>query len=421
MSRSRMNQRSREGKHPLAALGGHLLGKLFARLPESLRVAVCSEAGPESEKSPSAEIGPAKDETVTKFLQMLEQAHEQCFFRYWRKSAPRWLQVLRRARVLRARHGQLYLENPERPGQMPGAGEYHRQQFLQMATASLLKGRHVALCAPREGEAAGKMEIEAQRRVAAVSWLSIAEEVAQRRNVDLVFLDGTCNVSRSRDLAVLARSAGRVFRSSLVDHFDIWRGDWRSIFDRLVTLIGPDLASHLYTLEKTALMLVCRRPSGPPRSSTELIERLTYEELREHDLLAGSGSSLPAAVERLRSRCEEIFGDYGVNLDGEWAWEDGEVSYVGLLSPDPKHRQKVGSVLADGLVDHLHKQGPGRSCVIFFDALPEDAREIHMGPLLEIARCFGVGVVLLPEVLPARGHHARTAVPGQTLTEELVA
>lgn len=421
MSCSRMNQRSRDGKRPLAALGGHLLGKLFARLPESLRVALCSEGRPEPEKSPSAETGPAKDEGATRFLQMLEKEHEQCFFRYWLKSAPRWLQVLRGARVLRARNGQLYLENSERPGQMLGAGAYHRQQFLQTATASLLKGRHVALCAPPEGEAASEMKIEAQRRVAAVSWLSIAEEVAQRRNVDLVFLDGTCNATRSRDLAVLARSTGRVFRSSLVDHFDIWRGDWRSIFDRLVTLVGPDLASHLYTLEKTVLMLACRYPSGPPRSSTELIKRLTYEELREHDLLAETGSALPAAIEQLRSRCQEIFGDYGVNLDGEWAWEDGEVSYIGLLSPDPKHRQKVGSVLANGLVDHLHKQGPGRSCVIFFDALSEDAREIHMGPLLEIARCFGAGVVLLPEVLPARGHHARTAVPGQTLTEELLA
>lgn len=241
------------------------------------------------------------------------------------------------------------------------------------------------------------------------SWQLVAKGALERPEVHVVFLDFTGNEAHSTQLAAIAEASSRTFRSSLVEPFGIWRGDWLAVFNRLLAFFeraegwNPefDLGKTYDAIQKAIVLEVCRPPLGPPRSGAELLKRLASEEL-----LACEGLStfrhchrlLNDAVLRMSGGVRVDLCEASTNLNGRWTWEDADVAYVGLEDDEPMVRDPLGPMLVRSLAEHLeglHRQD--RSCMVFFDACADDARVSELEPLFGAAYGFGSTVVLLPE------------------------
>lgn len=297
--------------------------------------------------------------------------------------------------------------------------------FVEKARNAVLRGHNISLHARRPEKTGARRE----SRPAAVSWQAIAEGALEYSDVDVVFLDFTGNKDRSAKLAALAESNSRTFRSSLVEPFGIWRGDWLAVFNKLLVFFKQaepwfpefDLGKTYVAIQKAIALEMCRPPLGPPRSDAELLKRLKDEELlaceglsafRRHHRLLGD------AIHRMRGAAG-VFRDAETNLNGKWAWEDAGVAYVGLEDDDPMFRDTLGAALVLSLaerLEELHRQG--RSCVVFFDANPDDARISKMEPLFGAAFAFGSAVVLLPEATEHLFHFTRIHLPSLNVAEE---
>lgn len=260
--------------------------------------------------------------------------------------------------------------------------------------------------------------------------MAVAEGALEYSDIDVVFLDFTGNEGRSARLAALADSSSRVFRSSSVEPFDIWHGDWLAVLKRLLAFFGQaelwfpefDFGDAYVALQKAIVLEVCRPPAGPPHSSAELLARLEDEGLQTCDALSGLPRDLvDLAIGRMCSSVQVDLGDSNTNLDGEWAWGDAEVAYVGLLEEETMFRSTLGPMLIGSLAEHLEElHGRGRSCVVFFDAVPEDLRTIDVAPLFGAAAAFRSAVVLLPETAGQLDRFARSHFPGLRADEEEV-
>lgn len=289
----------------------------------------------------------------------------------------------------------------------------------QLAVAHSLQGRCVALWTPSPGDdqaqATGSIELEGP-----VDWASIAEEAIRRPKVDILFLDGTCNAMRSKELMSVATSAGRRFRSSCEAPFDIWRGDWQAVRNRLheISVLPRSGPSSLYRdFEGLILQVICRRSKGVPRSNRELLKRFSEEMSNEPDSMAVLYPSLYSDVKKLQSRFEAFFGDEAIEFDGNWAWEDCEVGYVGIPGLAAENRRAAARMLLTSIAQHLEQQRR-RSCVVFIDAFPDDVAELDIASLLQYAGDFESGLVLLPDVTAQMNVREPVRVKSMRASEE---
>ena len=117
--------------------------------------------------------------------------------------------------------------------------------------------------------------------------------------------------------------------------YDGWRGSGAEIADRLLQLI--DFAERgrrrlLPRPRRPRIRLACNAPSGPPRSSADLLARLSRPQLfalypkgsPTHAELA----SVPAVqFDGIRARYAAFFATVGGSLDGESAFDELDTAY----------------------------------------------------------------------------------------------
>ncbi len=292
-----------------------------------------------------------------------------------------------------------------------GGVQKELEPLVKLAKEEVLSGHNISLMGLFDDE---RMAEDHQRGPWGVRWLSVAEGVVENPKVDLLFLGLTGDKGRSRELAALAESHQRIFRSSLDEPFNAWRGDWLAIYRRLLAVFQanerwqpePDLGKTYAAIQKAIVLELCRPPLGPPRSSAGL------KRLKDEALLACDGLSpfrrchrlLDDAIHRMGS-VRSTFDVAGTKLNGKWAWEDANVAYVGMVEEESVIRDILAPMLVFSLTEHLEAlYRQGRSCVVFIDVHPEDIELLEMERLFGAAWAFGSGVVLLPQVT---GHLSR--------------
>jgi len=204
--------------------------------------------------------------------------------------------------------------------------------------------------------------------------------------------------------ASLMGALGRRTRVFPNERFDVWRGDWRGVSNRVLEAIefaksGP--ASYYRDLAKVAVQLACNHPEGPPRSSEELLARLDSEALiAAHGPSALAALSLTAEkLREVRMRYEAFFGQIGLALDGEWSWEDTNSAYfmIDSVAMAEEADGLTGLLFSDFAHYFTKRKGSRQLCVLFVDEFASIARNTDMARVLEQARSFGVGLVFIPQ------------------------
>jgi hypothetical protein len=239
--------------------------------------------------------------------------------------------------------------------------------------------------------------------------LRLAYEVASRTEDQVFFLDAKGSRSTAERFVGLMEEAGRSPRVFPNEPIDGWRGDWRGVSNRLLEMItyaaeGP--ASYYRDIAKLAIQLACRFPEGPPRSSGELLARLDFTAL----VIAHPGSSALNAldagkVDQVRMRYEAFFGQLGLALDGNWAFDDVDSAYLLLdsVSLGEDARGSAAMLFSDFAHYFKERKPSGRGCLMAIDELSGIAGSVDLAMRVEQAREFGVGFMLMPQSIEGMG------------------
>lgn len=239
--------------------------------------------------------------------------------------------------------------------------------------------------------------------------LRIAYEVARKSNASVHYLDAKGDRENAERFCALMRAAGRRVRVFPNEPFDAWRGDWRGIANRLLEVIpfateGP--ASYYRDIAKTALQLACHHPDGPPRSSEELLHRLDYERLLDAHGPSSAVLALPRdRVSQVRLRYQAFFGQLGVALDGDWAWEDTEASYLSIDSVAlGEDAASAACLLFADFAHYFALRKPREEpCLLFVDEFAAIAGSSDVAIKVEQARGFNAAMVLAPQTPSGMG------------------
>jgi hypothetical protein len=236
--------------------------------------------------------------------------------------------------------------------------------------------------------------------------MRMAYELAVKTDAQIFYLDAKGDAEMAKRFAGVMKAAGRTARIFPNERFDAWRGDWRAISNRLLEAIefakiGP--AAYYRDLAKSVIYLACHHPDGPPRSSDELLARLDAEALVDaHGKAALRKCSLtPEKVSEARMRYKAFFDQIGLGLDGGWSWEDTDAAYF-MIDSIAMAEQADGltCMLFSDFGDFFTKRKDReRRCVLFVDEFTAIARSTDMARVLEQARGFKTGLVLIPQTL----------------------
>lgn len=239
--------------------------------------------------------------------------------------------------------------------------------------------------------------------------MRIAHEVARKSDAPVFYLDAKGDREGAERFCALMRDAGRRVRVFPNEPFDAWRGDWRGIANRLLEVIqfaedGP--AAYYRDIAKTALQLVCNHPSGPPRSSAELLERLDYEKLLDAHGPNGAVLSLPRdKVAQVRLRYQAFFGQLGSALDGDWSFEEADAAYF-LLDSVALGEDTAGAaclLFADFAHYFALRKAREQRCLFFADEFSAIAGSSDVAMKVEQARGFNAAMVLVPQTPSGMG------------------
>jgi hypothetical protein len=262
--------------------------------------------------------------------------------------------------------------------------------------------RHVLVCG---ATGSGKTE----------TVLRLAWTIAKHSDAPVFYLDGKGDRDTARRFCGLMADAGRQTRVFPAEAFDGWRGEPHEIQGRLMeivdyTTVGP--ASWYRDIAKTTLGLVCEHPEGPPRSSREVLLRMSLPRLRG----AHPGSSAAKAlsevqVNQVRLRYEAFFGQTRGALNGGWAWEDTQAAY--LLLDSLALREETSGLARFLFEDFAHyftaRKARGQFCVLIVDEFSALASNAGMAGRVEQARGFNTGLVLAPQVVAGMGDETEAA------------
>jgi hypothetical protein len=262
--------------------------------------------------------------------------------------------------------------------------------------------RHVLVCG---ATGSGKTE----------TLLRLAWTLAKRSDAPVLYLDGKGDRENAERFVGLMQDAGRRTRVFPHEPFAGWRGEPHEIRGRLMEIVdyahhGP--AAWYRDVAKAVVGLACEHPSGPPRSSEELLARLSLEALRrahgEARALQGLRSS---QVDQVRLRYEAVFGETRGALDGKWAWEDTDAAYV--LLDSLKLREETAGLarfLFEDFAQYFTGRKPqGRFCLMIVDEFSALASTPGMAARIEQARRFNTALILAPQVVAGMGGAEETA------------
>lgn len=261
--------------------------------------------------------------------------------------------------------------------------------------------RHVLVCG---ATGSGKTE----------SLLRLAWTIAKTSSAPVFYLDGKGDRQTAMRFCALMTDADRHARVFPNEPFDGWRGQAHEIHGRLMEIIdyaseGP--ASWYRDLAKNVLRLVCEHPDGPPRCSTQTLERIDAGVLAQ----AHPKSRVLAAlsndhVRQVRLRYEAFFGQTRGALDGTWAWEDTNAAY--LLLDSLTLREETNGLARFLFEDFAHyfttRKPHGLFCVLIVDEFSSLAQGTSMASRVEQARGFRTSLILAPQVVAGIGSREQT-------------
>jgi conjugal transfer pilus assembly protein TraD len=245
--------------------------------------------------------------------------------------------------------------------------------------------------------------------------LRLAWTLAQTSDAPVFYLDGKGDRQTAGRFCGLMADAGRTTRVFPSEPFDGWRGQAHEIHGRLMEIIdytseGP--AAWYRDVAKTVLRLVCEHPDGPPRSSTQALERMDVDTLAA----AHQGSSALAAltaqqIKQVRLRYEAFFGQTRGALDGTWAWEDTTAAY--LLLDSLALREETAGLARMIFEDFAHyftsRKPRSQFAVLIVDEFSSLAQGAGMAGRIEQARGFNTSLILAPQVVAGMGDEQEAA------------
>ena len=239
--------------------------------------------------------------------------------------------------------------------------------------------------------------------------LRLAYAVAKCSRMPVFYLDGKGDERNAERFLGLMADAGRATRVFPSEPFCGWRGQAHEIHGRLMEVVdyasdGP--AAWYRDIAKNVLRLVCEHPDGPPRSSSQVLQRLQMRSLSD----AHRGSSAISAVSaqqvaQVRLRYEAFFGQTRGALDGDWAWEDADSAYL-LLDSLTLREETAGLArfLFEDFAHYFKSRKPReRYALLIVDEFSGLASASGMAARIEQARGFNTGLVLAPQVVAGMG------------------
>lgn len=240
--------------------------------------------------------------------------------------------------------------------------------------------------------------------------LRILHEVASKTDMPVYFLDAKGDRETAERFVGLMEAAGRRTRVFPNEPFDGWRGDWKAIVNRLLHVIPygtKEGAAFFRDIAKATLQTACRMGDDPPRSSQELLERLSIESLAGKANGAASVLLSDELIAQVRIRYEAFFAQLGTVLDGDWGWEDTEAAYFLLDSVGAE--EDAMSVASFAFADFGHyfkneKRKPReQKCMLAVDEFSAISRRSNVAMRLEQARGYNVFLLLAPQTVSGMG------------------
>jgi conjugal transfer pilus assembly protein TraD len=245
--------------------------------------------------------------------------------------------------------------------------------------------------------------------------LRLAWTLAKRSEVPVFYLDGKGDRENAERFVGLMADTGRQTRVFPHEPFAGWRGEPHEIRGRLMEIVdyarqGP--AAWYRDVAKAVVGLACEHPDGQPRSSEELLERLSLEALqRAHSEARALRGLKSSQVDQVRLRYEAVFGETRGALDGKWAWEDTNAAYV--LLDSLKLREETAGLarfLFEDFAQYFTSRKPkNRFCVMIVDEFSALAGAPGMATRIEQARRFNTSLILAPQVVAGMGGDTETA------------
>jgi hypothetical protein len=231
-------------------------------------------------------------------------------------------------------------------------------------------GRHLVVVG---GTGSGKTE----------TLLRLAYGAAADLGWQVLYLDAKgdpANVQRFED-AMGHAGVGevRVFPS---DPYDGWRGEPIALLNRLMAI--EDFSERYYrSVTKLLLAEAVKHPVGPPRSATDLIDRLQAR---------GPGKEAQGAVARYRSFFEVLEG----KLDGGWAFEDAGAAYLLLDGLALKEEAAgLGRFLIEDFAHYVARRKPmDRRVLLIVDEFSALSMDTDAANLFERVRSLGASVIV---------------------------
>ncbi len=262
--------------------------------------------------------------------------------------------------------------------------------------------RHVLVCG---ATGSGKTE----------TVLRLAWTVAKRSGAPVFYLDGKGDRDTAGRFCELMADAGRATRVFPGEAFDGWRGEAHEIHGRLMGIVdyAPDGPASWYRdIAKTTLRLVCEHPDGPPRSTREVLARMTPAVLRAaHPGSSAAGALTDTQIGQVRLRYEAFFGQTRGALDGGWAWEDTPAAY--LLLDSLRLREETQGLARFLFEDFAHyftsRKARHQFCVLVVDEFSALASGGGMAGRVEQARGFNTSLILAPQVVAGMGDETEAA------------
>jgi hypothetical protein len=220
-------------------------------------------------------------------------------------------------------------------------------------------------------------------------------------------------VVRERFRSTMLLGCGFLFGAFPNYRFDGWRGDGHAIFNRLIELVRYSEegdGAYYRDVAKRLLLLACTAPEGPPRSSEELLKRLTPAELRRLDptVLDELGQREVAGV---RLRYQAFFAALRGQLDGDCSFDEFESAYIGLDGLSLK--EEAGSLARFLIEDFAHfakyRKRPTDKVLLILDEFSAIAESANVVDPVERLRSLNVGVILAPQAEAGMGDERTTA------------
>jgi hypothetical protein len=248
--------------------------------------------------------------------------------------------------------------------------------------------------------------------------LRLTEGVAASSDWSVFVIDAKGDQRTQRRFTQIINGRGLRPRLFPEQPYDGWRGTGQEIANRLVQLIDwADEGGGTYyrDLSVNLVRAACNSPTGPPRSSHELLERLNQNALL--DLWAGHERATAIAgfkaehFASARQRYAAFFDACEGQLDGDWAFEDTDCGYL-LLNEllYGEETSKLGRFLVEEFKQYLAgRKRDGRQVLLIIDEFSAIADGERVARMIEVVRSYGAAVVLAPQAYEGMGGEQASA------------